>query len=94
MSDESVSFATGSSIRLGTWNIRYDSMPDKITVQETIANLNDPLIEPYAYNINPNEQSELLWSTRRTYVSSTLLHERVQLIGAYQSSSCIDDSNG
>lgn len=82
VSDESVSIASDASIRLGTWNLRYDVMPDNITVQETIANLKDHLVEPDPYHSNP---VELPWSTRRTYVSSTLLHERVQLIGTYTS---------
>jgi endonuclease/exonuclease/phosphatase family metal-dependent hydrolase len=78
VSDGSVSIASNASIRLGTWNLRYDSKPDNITIQETIANLKDHLVEPNPYHSNP---VELPWSTRRTYVSSTLLHEQVQLIG-------------
>ncbi|KAF8325426.1 Endonuclease/exonuclease/phosphatase [Cantharellus anzutake] len=67
-----------ANIRLSSWNLRYDSKPDNITVSHTIANLKSPLVQPNPYNCNP---VELPWSTRRTYVSSTLLHERVQLIG-------------
>jgi len=78
ISDNSVS-TTSTNIRLGTWNLRYDSKPDNITVKETIANLKDSLIEPNPYN--NGSQIEHPWSTRRIYVSRTLLHEQVQLIG-------------
>ncbi len=34
------------AIRVATYNIRYDRIPDSITVQQSLANLSDPLLPP------------------------------------------------
>jgi hypothetical protein len=64
-----------SALRLATYNLRYDSVPDNITVAESLAALSDPLVEP-AYL---NKTGEQPWSTRRLRVYEHILGEGVQL---------------
>jgi len=64
-------------IRLCSWNLRYDSQPDNITVDQTIASLPDPLQSP-SYYTNPKERP---WSTRRIHVASELLQQGVDVVG-------------
>ncbi|KAI0340288.1 hypothetical protein BDW22DRAFT_1334331 [Trametopsis cervina] len=60
-------------MRISTYNLRYDSQPDNITVQQTLANLPDPLVAPQ-YLANTGEHP---WSTRRIKVAEHLLHSGV-----------------
>ena len=62
---------TTSSMRISTYNLRYDSMPDNITVDESIAALGDPLVVPNYFNLS----GEQPWSTRRIKVGERLLSE-------------------
>ncbi|PSR74723.1 hypothetical protein PHLCEN_2v9602 [Hermanssonia centrifuga] len=62
---------TSSSMRISTYNLRYDSMPDSITVQETLASLPDPLVVPQYLG----KSGEQPWSTRRIKVAQHLLTE-------------------
>ncbi|KAF7795809.1 hypothetical protein EIP86_006976 [Pleurotus ostreatoroseus] len=64
---------TTSDMRISTYNLRYDSMPDNITVQQTLSSLPDPLVVPTYFG----DQGEQPWSTRRIKVAEHLLHEGV-----------------
>ncbi|KAG7796190.1 hypothetical protein KL929_003381 [Ogataea haglerorum] len=69
---------TGSTIRIQSWNLRYDSMPNDITVGETIAALNRtvPLDTQTKYYSNYTEQP---WSTRRIGVKNEVLFNEADL---------------
>ncbi|KAI0036488.1 mannose-6-phosphatase [Vararia minispora EC-137] len=69
---------TQGSVRLMTWNIRYDSQPDNVTVQETVGSLPDPLTEPVSFLNLTGEQP---WSTRRIRVYQRIIGEDVDMIG-------------
>lgn len=71
---------TDHTMRISTYNLRYDSMPDNITVQETVAALPDPLIVPQEYLAKSGEQP---WSTRRIKVAQHILSEGGVLASAY-----------
>jgi endonuclease/exonuclease/phosphatase family metal-dependent hydrolase len=68
------------SLRIATYNLRYDSKPDNITVSESLAALSDPLAEP-AYL---NKTGEQPWSTRRLRVYEHMINEGVQLFGVQE----------
>ncbi|KAI5116281.1 hypothetical protein M0805_009932 [Coniferiporia weirii] len=67
-------------IRLATWNLRYDSMPDSITVSNTLQNLPATLKGPARYS---NITKEKPWSTRRVKVAQQLLKSEV-VIAVFQ----------
>ena len=69
--------SSASAMRVGSWNLRYDSQPDNITVAESLAALGDPLQEP-TYLQNTSERP---WSTRRVRVAELLLNKGVEVIG-------------
>lgn len=71
-----------TNIRLGTWNLRFDSMPDNITVQESLDVLPDPLVQPAFLNLT----GEQPWSTRRIKVAQRLIGEGVVLQGVFRPS--------
>ncbi|KAJ7646020.1 Endonuclease/exonuclease/phosphatase [Mycena polygramma] len=64
-------------LRFVTYNLRYDSQPDNITVQQSLDTLPDPLIGP-GYLRKSGEQP---WSIRRLRVAEHLLGERAVLAG-------------
>lgn len=65
------------SVRVATYNLRFDSMPDNITVQQTLAALPDPLTAPPFLG----KTGEQPWSTRRIKVWQDLMSEGVVLFG-------------
>ena len=65
------------SLRISTYNLRYDSMPDNITVAETLSSLSDPLTPPAYYG----DKGEQPWSTRRVKVYQHLDQQGVVLAG-------------
>ena len=67
-----------TNIRLSSWNLRFDSKPDNISVKDTLASLPDPTDQPSYLNIS----GEQPWSTRRIRVAQRLLSERIALAGA------------
>ncbi|KAA1471978.1 mannose-6-phosphatase [Dentipellis sp. KUC8613] len=69
--------ASATHIRIASWNLRFDSMPDNITVQQTLAALPDPLQQPAFLNLT----GEQPWSTRRIKVAQRLLGENIVLAG-------------
>ncbi|KAH8118710.1 mannose-6-phosphatase [Phellopilus nigrolimitatus] len=68
------------TIRLATWNLRFDSMPDSITVSETLASLPGPLEGPKSFS---NVAGEQPWSTRRVKVAQQLISKGV-IIAVFQ----------
>ena len=71
---------TASDMRISTYNLRYDSMPDNITVQQTLASLPNPLTVP-VYLAKSGEQP---WSERRIKVAQHIIHE-----GGVMASECM-----
>ncbi|THU87178.1 hypothetical protein K435DRAFT_804546 [Dendrothele bispora CBS 962.96] len=65
------------AMRIATWNLRFDSIPNNITVQQSIDALPDPL-EQFEFL---NGFEERPWSTRRLRVAEMLLSEEIQLAG-------------
>ncbi|KAI1792743.1 Endonuclease/exonuclease/phosphatase [Ganoderma leucocontextum] len=69
--------AMAQSMRISSYNLRYDSMPNNITVNETLSSLPDPLTPPTYYG----DKGEQPWSTRRVKVYQNLNQEGVVLAG-------------
>ena len=63
-------------MRVVTYNLRYDSQPDKITVQQSLDALEDPLQQP---SFLKHSGRELPWSTRRIRVAQHLLGEGISI---------------
>jgi hypothetical protein len=68
---------TSGAFRIASYNLRYDSKPDNITVQQTLDNLADPLMQPSYLKLT----SERPWSTRRIKIAQELLNEGTVLAG-------------
>ncbi|KAI0772986.1 Endonuclease/exonuclease/phosphatase [Trametes elegans] len=66
-----------ATMRIATYNLRYDSMPDNISVEQTLSSLPDPL-QQYTFFGKKGEQP---WSTRRIKVFQHLESEGVVLAG-------------
>jgi hypothetical protein len=64
-------------MRLVTWNLRFDSMPDNITVQQSIDALPDPQTQFPFLSI----RKEQPWSTRRLRVYELLQGEGAVMAG-------------
>ena len=62
-----------------SYNLRYDCKPDKITVKESLAALQDPSQEPSYLSLAGQEQP---WSSRRIRIAQDLLSEGIVLAGA------------
>lgn len=69
--------AMAQTLRISTYNLRYDSMPNNITVNQTLSSLPDPLTPPTYYG----DKGEQPWSTRRVKVYQHLNQEGVVLAG-------------
>lgn len=74
--------ALHTPIRLQTWNLRYDSQPNSISVGDTIASLPDriPADSGVKYYGSP---TEVPWSTRRIAVANDVIFNRVDILGSY-----------
>ncbi|KAJ6574569.1 Endonuclease/exonuclease/phosphatase [Mycena capillaripes] len=66
-----------AAFRLVTYNLRFDSKPDNITVQQSLANLSNPLVQPHYLSLT----TEQPWSLRRLRVAEHLISEGVILAG-------------
>ncbi|KAL6304714.1 Endonuclease/exonuclease/phosphatase [Sparassis latifolia] len=64
-------------MRVATYNLRYDSQPDGITVQQSLDAIPDPLVRPPFLQ----KTGEQPWSLRRIKVAQQLLNEDLTLIG-------------
>lgn len=67
------------AMRISTWNLRFDSMPDNITVQQSLDSLQDPLLQPTFLAITEEQP----WSTRRIQVAEQLLSSGISLASKY-----------
>jgi len=70
-------FQLSIGMRLATYNLRFDSQPNDIAVQESIKSLQDPLQEPAFQSVT----TEQPWSTRRIRVAELLLREGTAVAG-------------
>jgi hypothetical protein len=62
-----------------TWNIRWDTQPDNITIEQSLAALDGNDIQtPASYYPNTNERP---WSTRRFPLAERVLWEGVSVMG-------------
>lgn len=77
--------APHAPIRLLTWNLRYDSQPNSISVEDTIASLPEgmPMDSGVKYYDSP---VEMPWSTRRIAVANDVIFNRVDILGTLSSS--------
>ncbi|RDB30235.1 hypothetical protein Hypma_007157 [Hypsizygus marmoreus] len=66
-----------SAMRVVTYNLRFDSQPNNITVQQSIDGLADPLVQPTFQRVT----TEQPWSTRRIRVADHLLSEGILVAG-------------
>ncbi|KAF8522766.1 mannose-6-phosphatase [Hysterangium stoloniferum] len=74
-----VSIAAAQTFRGMTWNLRWDSMADNVTIAQSMAALNGTSIEtPASYYPDTNERP---WSQRRIPVASQVVFEGVSLLG-------------
>lgn len=64
-----------AAMRISTYNLRFDSQPNNITVQQSLSSLADPLQQPAFQQIT----TEQPWSTRRIRVAEHLLGEGIVL---------------
>lgn len=72
-------FALALDVRYATWNLRFDSKPDNITVAQSLASLPGPLETPTPYYANITKERP--WSTRRIKVWQRLADEEPDVIG-------------
>ncbi|PCH36768.1 DNase I-like protein [Wolfiporia cocos MD-104 SS10] len=64
-------------MRIASWNLRYDSQPDHISVNQSLDALPSALLRPRFLG----KSGEQPWSTRRIKVAQQLLSERPTIIG-------------
>lgn len=69
--------AASGPLRLATYNLRYDSKPDNISVSQSISALPSPLQAP----VYLSKSGEQPWSTRRLRVAEQVLGENVTILG-------------
>ncbi|KAM6492297.1 Endonuclease/exonuclease/phosphatase [Amanita muscaria] len=67
--------AAVTNMRVVTYNLRYDSQPDNLTVQDTFNSLPDPLVEPKYLAVT----QEKPWSTRRIRIAHDLLSAGIDI---------------
>lgn len=67
-----------SQLRLMSFNVRYDSKPDDITVQQSLDSLSRGVPSEPSYYGNATEQP---WSLRRLYVANDILFSKADLFG-------------
>lgn len=72
--------AVNTPIRLLTWNLRYDSKPNSITVADTIASLPHGIPADSGMKYYDNS-AEVPWSTRRITVANDVIFNRVDILG-------------
>ncbi|KAK0229469.1 Endonuclease/exonuclease/phosphatase [Armillaria nabsnona] len=71
-----------SALRIGTWNMRYDSQSNDITVQESIDSLADPL--QHFTDLGISNGAEQPWSTRRIRVAEHVLNEGASILSVQE----------
>lgn len=68
-----------TNLRIMSFNVRYDSIPDGISVQQSLKGLSRGVPQEPAYYSNTTEQP---WSLRRLYVANDILFNKVDLFGS------------
>lgn len=68
-------------IRLVTYNVRYDSQPDNITVAQSLDNLPQHPSPPSRFYPNTTEQP---WSTRRLYIANDILSNHATIFAGQE----------
>lgn len=76
-----LTFTSLRKMRLLTWNLRFDSQTDDISVKETLESLPDPLTAPKFMG----RKREQPWSSRRIRVAQEIRGSGVSVIGITQS---------
>ena len=71
--------AVTNFMRVVTFNLRYDSKPDNLTVQDSLNALLDPLVEPKYFGTF----EEKPWSTRRIRIAHELLSSGIDIACAF-----------
>lgn len=67
-----------ADLRVMSFNVRYDSKPDDISVQQSLDQLSQGIPSEPAYYTNTTERP---WSLRRLYVANDILFNKVDLFG-------------
>lgn len=67
-----------ASLRILSYNVRYDSMPDDVSVQRSLDQLAQGVPSEPEYYANTTEQP---WSLRRLYIANDILFNRADLFG-------------
>ncbi|KAF8720416.1 hypothetical protein AX14_010993 [Amanita brunnescens Koide BX004] len=62
-------------MRVVTYNLRYDALPDNLTVQDSLDALPDPSSEPNYLNVHQEQP----WSTRRIRIAENLLSSNIDI---------------
>lgn len=76
-----------NKLRVMTYNVRYDSMPDDISVQQTIDSLTREIpSQPPHFYANTSEKP---WSTRRIHVANDILLTGADIYGGAHSVSVL-----
>ena len=78
-----VTTATVPTMRVVTYNLRYDALPDNLTVQDSLDALPNPLSEPNYLSIHQEQP----WSTRRIRIAENLLSSNIDI--ACEPSRCL-----
>lgn len=67
-----------TDLRLMSFNVRYDSEPDDISVQQSLDRLSQGVPSAPTYYGNATEQP---WSLRRLYIANDIVFNNVDLFG-------------
>ena len=70
-----VTAATLPNMRVVTYNLRYDALPDNLTVQDSLDALPDPSSEPNYLNVHQEQP----WSNRRIRIAENLLSSNIDI---------------
>lgn len=63
------------TMRIVTYNLRYDALPDNLTVQDSLNALPDSLNEPKYLSVHQEQP----WSTRRIRIAENLLSSNIDI---------------
>ena len=63
------------NMRIVTYNLRYDALPDNLTVQDSLNALPDPLNKPHYLSVHQEQP----WSTRRIRIAENLLSSNIDI---------------
>lgn len=73
---------SGESLRFLTYNVRYDSLPNDISVADTIASLPGGIPEEPSYYAGADVEAP--WSTRRIQVANDVAFNKVDFFGGQE----------